>query len=159
MHVTYGPYEPRHGLLVTWNFSLSWMNEKTVDACHLRAIWATAWPTDDMKFSRSWMNEKTVDACHVRAVGRKPSLDLGRKFAAWTLDQKPGWTCRHQSLTLPISGKVESGRIQGKAWQASIYVVRSTHWEGNFQRIWVLSKIFTKLQKNLWAFPLRKMYK
>ena len=76
-------------------------------------LWAMAWPTGDTSFSQSRVNEKTVDACHLRATGRKPLLDPARKFAAWTLDQKSGSTCRHQSFTLPISGKVESGRIQG----------------------------------------------
>ena len=36
--------------LVTKVFSQSWASEKTVDACHLRAMGATAWPTGNMKF-------------------------------------------------------------------------------------------------------------
>ena len=36
--------------LVTKVFSQSRVSEKTVDACHLYAMGATAWPTGDMKF-------------------------------------------------------------------------------------------------------------
>ena len=36
--------------LVTKAFSQFRVNEKTVDACHLRAVGATTWPTGDMKF-------------------------------------------------------------------------------------------------------------
>ena len=36
--------------LVTKVFSQFRVSEKTVDACHLRAMGAMAWPTGDMEF-------------------------------------------------------------------------------------------------------------
>ena len=86
--------------LVTKVFSQSRVNEKTVDACHLRAMWTTAWPTGDMKFF-AVLNEWKDGRCMPPTIRGKKSFPWPRsQIRGLNAGSKPGSTCRHQSLTL-----------------------------------------------------------